>query len=94
MCLNLHTSPPQPTPPRPTPPSGIGIRFVLRELALMLFCDLQHEAWYDVRPVHRTPWFVWTLRDRAGKLVTSCGIGRHRTRAAAEAEAERFFGGG
>jgi hypothetical protein len=88
MCLNLHTS-----PPMPTPPPGVGFRYVLREVALRIFCDLQHEAWYDVRRVHRTPWFVWTLRDRAGELVTSCGIGRHRTPEAAAAEAERFFGG-
>ncbi len=93
MCLNLHTSPPRPAAPRPRPLPDIRLRRVLREVALRLFCDLQHEAWYEVRPVHRTPWFVWLLRDRAGKLVTSCGVGRHRTREAAAAEAERFFGG-
>ena len=100
MCLNLHTSAPltgtsaTSRPVSPRPPSDVGFRYVVRELALLVFCDLKHEAWYEVRPVHRTPWFVWTLRDRMGRLVTSCGVGRHRTRDAAAAEAERFFGGG
>lgn len=80
-------------PPLPRPRVGGPRRFV-RELLLRVFCDLEHEAWYDVRPVHGTRWYVWVLKDAAGKVITSCGVGRHEVRESAAAEAERFFGGG
>ncbi|MCY3840834.1 MAG: hypothetical protein OXH09_19660 [Gammaproteobacteria bacterium] len=80
-------------PPPPRPRAGGPRRFV-RELLLRIFCDLEHEAWYDVRPVHGTRWYVWVLKDAAGKVITSCGVGRHEVRESAAAEAESFFGGG
>ena len=66
---------------------------MVREILLLIFCRLENEAWYEVRRVHRTPWYVWVLRGRAGHPLHSCGVGRHRSHADAAAEAERFFGG-
>ena len=66
---------------------------MVREGLLRIFCHLENEAWYEVRHVHRTPWYVWILRDHAGRPIHSCGVGRHRDGADAAAEAERFFGG-
>ena len=88
--LGLRT----PAPPVARPAAEVGTaRWMLRELLLRVFCRLQNEAWYDVRPVYRTPWYVWVLRDHSGRTLHSSGVGRHRSRASAAAEAERFFGG-
>ena len=88
--LGIQT--PAPSVAKPAREVGTA-RWMLRELLLRVFCRLQNEAWYDVRRVHRTPWYVWVLRDDAGRTLHSSGVGRHRSRAAAAAEAERFFGG-
>ena len=91
MAGNPNGGPGRVPPPRPR--AGGSRRFV-RELLLRIFCDLEHEAWYDVRPVHGTRWYVWVLSDSAGQVITSCGVGRHESRESAAAEAERFFGAG
>ena len=69
------------------------MRWMVREVLLQMFCRLENEAWYEVRSVYRTPWYIWVLRDHAGRSLHSSGVGRHRSRADAAAEAERFFGG-
>ena len=83
VCLNLSFQSVPPSPPR--------FRYVLRELFLRVFCHLEQEAWYEVRPVSGTPWYVWVLRDRADEVILSCGDGHHRSPASAAAEAERLF---
>ena len=75
------------------PAGEVGTAFwMLREFLLLVFCRLENEAWYDVRRVDRTPWYVWVLRDHAGRTLHSSGVSRHRSRAAAAADAECFFG--
>ena len=64
--LGIQT--PAPSVERPAAEVGTA-RWMARELLLRIFCRLQNEAWYDVRRVHRTPWYIWILRDQTGRTL-------------------------